>query len=115
MRVIATFILFFVAMMAQAVAPVVTHVHEASSNATAAAQHVSQENAAQADHGGHNGGAEFAPHCTASGHCPSSAINAESMLYGRLFARATKIAGRIRDDAAPGFAFPPYRPPSPLS
>ena len=118
MRAIATFLLFVVAIAAQAVAPVAAHGHDAASQGrTPASEQLSQagqETASATDHHGHDSSATSAEHCTAIGHCPSSAINADRVLYRVQFSAAARIASRVSDEAAPGFTFPPYRPPSPL-
>lgn len=117
MRSIATLIMFIVAIAAQAVAPVAANGHAlASQGQTTPAGYVSQANqetAAATDHG-HDGGASSAEHCTAIGHCSASAIDADRFVYRARFSPTVRITNRVSDEAAPGFVFPPYRPPSPL-
>lgn len=119
MRVVATIVLFGVAIAAQVAAPIAPQQsHEFASSSQATATHrVSQTNAETpaADHQGHNSGAVSPQHCTATGHCSTSAINADHLRYAVQPARAGRIPSRVDIDAAPGFAYPPYRPPAPLS
>jgi hypothetical protein len=118
MRVIATLILLVVAIAAQAITPVAPHSDNlALPTGVDATQHVSSANtssATAATDQGHDSGEASPEHCHIGGHCSPSALDTDSLLYHAQYLSAARTAGRIKDEAEPGFTLLPYRPPSPF-
>jgi len=118
MRVIATLILLVVAIAAQAVTPVASHSDDFASaidsNATQQGSSAKTSSASAASDHGHEGGDTSREHCHTGGHCSPSALDTDPLLYHAQYSPVTRTAGHISSEAEPGFASPPYRPPSPV-
>jgi hypothetical protein len=114
MRGFAVIILLIVAVAAQAMAPDATHAHAANPHDNALAHASSAAPSASASK--HPVGTEQTTshdRCATVGHCTASAIGAEYFVYEAARMRASRTATRVRNEPESGFAFPPYRPPSP--